>query len=86
MEVFKLAFFTKDWFEQMQDAHILVLPESDEEWKDYIRGFEENGEDVHIYLRNRLDQEKGRLLTVLPKEFHSLLRMGRSISRTWQKG
>ncbi len=76
MEVYKLAFFTKDWYEQMQDAHVLTLPESDQEWVDYIRGFEENGEDVHIYLCNRLEQMKGRLLTVLPKEFHSFIEDG----------
>lgn len=60
----------------MQDAHALTLPESDEEWKDYIRGFEEDGEDVHIYLRDRLRQEKGRLLKVLPKEFHPFIEDG----------
>ena len=76
MEVFELAFFTKDWFEQMQDAHLLTLPESDEEWADYIRSFEENGEDVHAYLRNQLERIKIRLLTVLPEEFHSFIEDG----------
>ena len=35
-----MAFFTKEWYEKMQDAHILALPESDEEWADFIRSFE----------------------------------------------
>ena len=66
-----MAYFTKDWYEKMQDAHVLALPESDEEWADYIRSFEENGEDIQAYLRNSLEQIKEQLLNVLPKEFHS---------------
>ena len=34
----EVSFFTKDWYEKMQDAHVLVLPESDEEWAEYITG------------------------------------------------
>ncbi len=71
-----MAFFTKAWYEQMQDEHVLTLPESDEEWKDYIHSFEVDGEDVHVYLRDRLRLEKGRLLNVLPKEFHPFIEDG----------
>ncbi|MBE1555641.1 DUF4085 family protein [Sporosarcina limicola] len=71
-----MAFFTKGWYEQMQDAHVLTLPESDEEWTDFIRSFEENGEDVHAYLQSELERNKGRLLTVLPEEFHSFIEDG----------
>ncbi|MFJ7936070.1 DUF4085 family protein [Sporosarcina sp. NPDC096371] len=71
-----MAFFTKDWYEQMQDAHVLILPESDEEWQDYMQEFAENGEDGHAYLRERLEQEKGRLLKVLPQEFHLFIEDG----------
>lgn len=60
----------------MQDAHALTVPESEEEWRDFIRGFEEDGDDVHVYLRDRLEQEKGRLLKVLPKEFHPFIEDG----------
>ena len=80
-----MAYFTKDWYENMQDAHVLALPESDEEWADYIRSFEEEGEDIQTYLRSSLARIKERLLNVLPKEFHSPLRMVLLISRTYQK-
>lgn len=71
-----MAFFTKEWYEKMQDAHILALPESDEEWADFIRSFEEEGEDVHAYLSGDLKQMKERLLNVLPEEFHSFIEDG----------
>lgn len=71
-----MAYFTKAWYENMQDAHVLVLPESDEEWADFIRSFEEEGEDVQTYLRHELEQMKGRLLHVLPEEFHPFIEDG----------
>ena len=71
-----MAFFTKEWYENMQDANVLVLPESDKEWADFIRSFEEEGEDVHTYLSDDLKQKKGLLLKLLPKEFHSFIEDG----------
>lgn len=71
-----MAFFTKDWYEKMQDAHLLALPETDEEWADFIRSFEEDGDDVYAYLRNDLAQMKEQLLKSLPEEFHPFIEDG----------
>src|SRR5690606_2923667 len=65
-----MRFFTKEWNRRMQDAHLLTIPESDEEWEDFIRGFEEEGENVYDYLNDELESVKDELLLILPDEFH----------------
>jgi len=65
-----MKFFSKKWYETMQDAHLLTFPESDEEWADFIRGFEEESEDFRAYLRGELESIKDRLLQILPETFH----------------
>ncbi|MEK4177068.1 DUF4085 family protein [Aeribacillus sp. FSL K6-1305] len=65
-----MKFFTKEWYDKMQKAHLLTIPESDEEWMDFIKSFEEDGEDVYDYLRQDLESIKDELLQTLPETFH----------------
>lgn len=32
-----MKFFTKEWYDKMQKAHLLTIPESDEEWMDFYQ-------------------------------------------------
>ena len=41
-----------------------------------LRDFEGDGEDIQAYLRDELERMKGRLLNVLPEEFHSSIEDG----------
>ena len=54
----------------MQDAHLITIPESEDDWESFIRSFEEEGENVYDYLDQELEEVKEVLLSVLPDEFH----------------
>lgn len=71
-----MRFFTKQWYEQMQHIGIMTYCESDEEWEDFIRSFEEDGDDVYEYLKNELEEVKEELYTILPKKFHPFIDNG----------
>jgi len=60
----------------MQHSGLLAIPESDEEWEDFIKSFEEEGEDVYEYLKEDLLQMKNKLLQVLPERFHPYVNDG----------
>ncbi|WP_062351890.1 DUF4085 family protein [Bacillus kwashiorkori] len=71
-----MKFFTKQWYEQMQNAHLLVIPESEEEWQDFIDSFAEEGENIDTYLENDLANMKDQLLQLLPEKFHPYILNG----------
>ena len=61
-----MRYFTKDWYEEMQVAGFLVLPETKEDWEEELDYYREEGKDLReLNLRN-LDDMQGSLMRYLP--------------------
>ncbi|OED31780.1 hypothetical protein BHE17_04725 [Planococcus maritimus] len=68
--------FTKYWYEEMQVAGFLVLPETEEDWEEELDYYREEGKDLReINLRN-LDDMRESLMRYLPEAFHPYIHDG----------
>lgn len=65
-----MKYFTKDWYEEMQVAGFLVLPETEEDWeeeRDYCR---KEGKDLRAVNLRNLNDMRESLMRYLPETFH----------------
>lgn len=71
-----MKYFTKDWYEEMQVAGFLVLPETEEDWQEELDYYREEGKDLlELNLRN-LDDMRESLMRYLPETFHPYIHEG----------
>lgn len=65
-----MKYFTKAWYEEMQVAGFLVLPETEEDWQEELDYYREEGKDLReLNLRNLADMRES-LMRYLPETFH----------------
>ena len=71
-----MKYFTKDWYDEMQVAGFLVLPETEEDWEEELDYYREEGKDFwELNLRN-LDDMRESLMRYLPETFHPYIHDG----------
>lgn len=71
-----MKYFTKDWYEEMQVAGFLILPETEEDWEEEIDYYRKEGKDLReLNLRN-LDDMRESLMRYLPETFHPYIHDG----------
>ncbi len=70
LEVIVLKYFTKELVEEMQVYGFLVLPESEEEWEEMLRSYENDGMNYIDLIKEELEFRKKDLLKYLPESIH----------------
>lgn len=61
--------FTKQAYERYIYSQALIFPQTDEEWKDVLIMFKQEGIDAEMHFKQELNECKDKLLSILPDRF-----------------